>query len=119
MKKPAKKPKRKPRVCPFCGSDKISIRSICDEEYPGDAKAVYCASCLTMGPLGKTPERAVALWNSLGGRNFERKPRVVWRGWGVVFLDGSILGYKDRTEINRVRVTDTKLVRLAATEVKP
>lgn len=51
----------KPLPCPFCGSNDIKPVGVTVDK--GDREAIECKKCGTVGPLGKTELKAVALWN--------------------------------------------------------
>ncbi len=44
----------KPKVCPFCGSEKWEIAV---------GYFVYCIECAAEGPTGSTKEEAIEKWN--------------------------------------------------------
>lgn len=52
----------KPRSCPFCGGQELELRAVIFRHWK-----VHCLNtdCLCRGPDGKTPDIAVAEWNTL------------------------------------------------------
>lgn len=50
--------------CPFCGSDAVSPGySICLEIDEVNGRFGECSNCGAMGPIAKTEEAAIELWN--------------------------------------------------------
>jgi hypothetical protein len=125
-----KKPKRKPRI----PVSKDSPREIALQVMAGqDASDPVCARCgdSFAVDVGADPsalchpcaQEAVIELAEFVMQVTKRKPRVVWRGWGVVSLGTSpylIISRETKAHaeccVNEMR---SKLVRLVATEVKP
>jgi Lar family restriction alleviation protein len=47
-------------LCPFCGGALVDLRL----RHAGDGVYVVCDGCLASGPLSRTDEEAVWLWNT-------------------------------------------------------
>lgn len=52
-----------PGPCPFCGSKESLHPQILPTTTGEPWKSVICISCGAVGPMGKSPEKAISLWS--------------------------------------------------------
>ena len=74
------------RPCPFCGSDKLTIKNYETQVY------VECCACQALGPDGRDETDAIEFWNS-------RKPDALMYVYSASLAD--IFGFEKLDEIRK------------------